>query len=1027
MSAPTATGASPTVLAVLVAHDGRAWLPAALDALTAQTYTAIEVVAVDNASGDGSRELLLERLGEHRVLVADRDLGFAGAVSMALDARAADAAPYVLLVHDDLQLAPDAVATLVDALERDPRLAIVGPKLRSWEAPERLQAVGSTIDLTGRVDTGVEVDELDQGQRDQQRRTLYVSTAGMLVRRGALDGLGRLDRRYHVFRDDLDLCWRAWLAGHDVEVVPQATAAHAAGAANYLRLGQTRFLGPRYFDERNALATLLKNYGPLRLALVLPLFFLVGVAKTLGFLLTRRFSDAWQTVRAWVWNLVHLRETRRYRRAVQQQRVRADAELAELFGRLTPRIRAYVEAMASWVAGGDTTYVDDAPASDEPAPEPATATARARALIRRRPVLLSGALLLVLALAGTWPLLRPGALRGGQLAPWPASPAAFLSDHLAGWSTAGAFGTSLDPSPAQAVLGLLHLAVGGSSYLAPRVLLLLPFVLAWVLALRAVQPFSAARGPRVVAATAYVLSPPAMAALVTGRIDALVVLAVLPGLVAAFGTIGRRREPPARAWRAVAGAVLLGALGGAFEPAVLLVVLAGSAVLALVLATRTDDPVWRTRLVARAAVAGIGPLALLAPWSLALLAPDGPLLGRPAVAEQAGDHLGLWLVLAPTLEGFPGLLAGAGFLLAGLLGLALGWHRAAPVVTGLWAAAVLGAVAGWALDRAEVGVWAGTPLLVTAAAFAGTFAVAFATGARQLARHTFGWRQIAAALTVLAVTTSLGTIAWSLVRDPLDGFARGEPALPPSVVAEAAAQGPFRVAVLTVASGSVVYEVVDGRGPTMAGFGVPQPAAAELAVTSSLADLLGVRDPGAADRLGRLGVRYLLVPEGAGTSELTASLLAQEQLEPRPIASGELYEVVGWLPQVAAVDAAAVATLDDRGRLPRDAEVRALALDEERVARGTVAEPGSLLLAESEDPGWQVRVDGELVGTPTGTPARLDGLPAGTLELQHDGRGSRITAVTWQILLLFGVLSLALRPPGAARRRPQPEVPEVAG
>ncbi|MFP4311627.1 MAG: glycosyltransferase, partial [Nitriliruptoraceae bacterium] len=463
-----------------MAHDGRTWLPEALDALAAQTYTAIEVVAVDNASGDGSRELLLERLGEHRVLVADRDLGFAGAVSMALDARAADAAPYVLLLHDDLQLAPDAVATLVDALERDPRLAIVGPKLCSWDAPERLQAVGSTIDLTGRVDTGVEIDELDQGQRDQQRRALYVSTAGMLVRRGALDGLGRLDRRYHVFRDDLDLCWRAWLAGHDVEVVPQATATHAAGAANYLRLGQTRFLGPRYFDERNALATLLKNYGPLRLALVLPLFLLVGVAKTLGFLLTRRFSDAWQTVRAWLWNLVHLRETRRYRRDVQQQRVRTDAELAELFGRLTPRIRAYIEAMASWVAGGDTALVDEAPASDVPAPEPATATARARALIRRRPVLISGALLLVLALVGTWPLLRPGALRGGQLASWPASPAAFLSDHVAGWSTAGAFGTSLDPSPAQAVLGLLHLAVGGSSYLAPRVLLLLPFVLAWV-------------------------------------------------------------------------------------------------------------------------------------------------------------------------------------------------------------------------------------------------------------------------------------------------------------------------------------------------------------------------------------------------------------------------------------------------------------------------------------------------------------------------------------------------------------------
>jgi len=304
-------------LVVLVAHDGAAWLPRALDGLAAQTQAGLEILAVDNASQDGSRELLLERLGEQQVLVADRDLGFGGAVSMALDARPAAEAPYVLTVHDDLELAPDAVAELVAAMEADPRLAVVGPKLLDWVNPDELQSVGFTIDTTGRADSGVDIGELDQGQRDQERRTLYVSTAGMLVRRSVFDELGRFDRRFHVFRDDLDLCWRAWSAGHDVEVVPSATGRHVAGAANYLRLGQTRFIGPRYFAERNTLAALLKNYGPARLVAIVPLYILVGLAKTLGFLLTRRFSDAWQTVRAWLWNLTHLLETKRYRRAVQ--------------------------------------------------------------------------------------------------------------------------------------------------------------------------------------------------------------------------------------------------------------------------------------------------------------------------------------------------------------------------------------------------------------------------------------------------------------------------------------------------------------------------------------------------------------------------------------------------------------------------------------------------------------------------------------------------------------------------------------
>lgn len=238
-------GAAPRLLAILVAHDGAAWLPETLAALAAQEHPHLDVVAVDNGSRDGSRALLIEALGEARVLVAERDLGFGAAVSMALDAAREDEPDFLLLVHDDCALQPGAVATLAAHLAADERLAAVGPKLVDWDDARRLQAVGGSVDMTGRAESGLEPDELDQGQRDHVQRVLYVSTAGMLVRRRVFDELGRFDRRYHLFRDDLDLCWRAWLAGWDVEVVPQALARHRRGATNYQRLGQTAFLGPR--------------------------------------------------------------------------------------------------------------------------------------------------------------------------------------------------------------------------------------------------------------------------------------------------------------------------------------------------------------------------------------------------------------------------------------------------------------------------------------------------------------------------------------------------------------------------------------------------------------------------------------------------------------------------------------------------------------------------------------------------------------------------------------------------------------
>ena len=1018
---------SPRVLAIVVAHDGHRWLPASLDALAAQSYDALELLAVDNGSTDGSRELLLERLGEGHVLLADRDLGFGAAVSMALDARPSHEHTYVLLVHDDLALAPDAVEHLVAAMEADPRLAAVGPKLRGWDAPQQLQAVGATIDSTGRVEPGVDPGELDQGQHDEPRRSLYVSTAGMLLRRSVLEQVGRFDRRFHVFRDDLDLCWRLWNAGHDIEVVPAAVGRHVAAATDYLRLGQTRFIGPRYFAERNTLATLLKNYGMRRLALVVPLFFVVGIAKVIGFLLTRRVSDAWQTVRAWAWNLLHLRETWRLRRLAQQCRWRGDDEIAPLFARIGPRLRAYAEAMGTWIAGADHDPVPE-PSYTIEASEPPSATRRLVGLVRRRPTLVAGAVLGVVVLVGGWPLLLPGELRGGELAPWPTSPAVFFDDYVAGWHTGGAFGTSAAPSPAQPLLGALQLLLGGSSYLAPRVLLFGSLLAAWVLSLRAAQAYSRRRLPRVVAATAYVLSPPALAALATGRVGALVVLAALPGILAGVVTFARRTTSPDRAWRAVAGVTLLAAVAGAFEPLALVAVVAVGLFLTLFGLAVSADPGWSRAIVARASVVVIGPVVLLLPWSLDLFAGQGR--SATGLRVPAGGELWRWLLLAPDLAGFPGLWAGIGFFLAGLLGLTLASQRRPGVVAGLWAIALLGAAAAWWLDRVGSATWAGLPLLATAAAFAGLLALAFTSAEAQLTRHAFGWRQLATLVTAAGVSVSLAVVAVTLATGPWDAYALARPALPSFLTTSVAEDGPFRVLVLADEGEHVAWEVVPGSGPTMASYGVPLSPVAQTEVASAVDDVLTGRDPRAADRLGLMNIRHVVVPPGASSPSLDVALLAQAGLEPRPVADGRVYEVSEVLPRAGVVDLEVAEQVATRRALPDGAEVRELEQDADGGYSGEILSAGvSVLVAEPTDPGWRASTARGTV-PPLGLPfLRFDVVGAGELEVTHVGDTTRTLAVTGQLLVLLLAVSLALRPPRFARTPPpaSPPPPPAAG
>jgi GT2 family glycosyltransferase len=1004
----------PAVLAVLVATDGASWLPDVLSNLEAQTYPNLDVLAIDNGSRDGSRAILLDRLSEERVLVAERDLGFAGAVSMALDADSSG--DLVLLLHDDVALAPDAVEHLVAALVEDPRLAIVGPKLLDWDDPQRLQQVGWSVDITGRQDMGLERDERDQGQRDEPQHPLVVSSAGMLVRRDVFESLGRMDRRYHVFRDDLDVCWRAWLAGWEVGVVPTATARHRRAAADYHRLGQSAFLGPRYFAERNTLATLLKNYGASRLAVVLPLFFLVGVAKVLGFVATRQVGAAWQTIRAWAWNVVHLPGTLDLRRDVQRLRRRSDADLRRRFVQITPRVRAYAEAVADRLTGGDLRVPDDA---WDATAEPRTVTARVLATLRRHPVGWMAAGLVLVGVIVTVPLLVSGALRGGTLAPFPESGRVFLEDYVSSWHDAGAFGTAANPSPAQAMLGLLQLLALDSAYLASRLLVLGAVPAAWVLSLRAIRPLTPTRGPRVAAATVYVLSPAALAAVRSGRVGALVVLVGLPAFASAVTTaLGRRPSPPT-AWRAAAVATLAGAAIIAFEPVTALGVAAAWVALGLWVAIRADVPERRRRALARLGAIVFGTIAVLFPWSLSLFQADSPVLGGLTRPGADPAPFWRWLLQAPELSGYAGLVAGSGIVIAGVFGLLFAARRRAGTVVALWTAAVLGAVFATATSRAggNAWVWPGVPLLLTSAALAALFAVGLRSAARALEVHDFGWRQVGAvAMVAGAVVGSLASLA-SLAGDQWSAYTVADPPLPAFISTVAMTDPDVRVLALTDVSGAVGWDVETASGPTMAAFGTPRPEGVVRTVTGAIQDVIGGSDPGAAGRLGLLNIRYVVVPDEGRSEALERALAAQLDLEPRPVADGLVYEVAAWIPRVAFVPRATVDAIARRGVPPTAFSPEPFERVGTATFRGDVDGRGAILVSETEVGAWHARLaDGrDVAASSSAGLVRID-VPAdvGVVEVTHGAQARRTLAVTLQLVAVLLVMSVMLRPPSFA-------------
>ena len=1042
---------------MLVTHDGAATVRRAVASVVAQTRPGIELVAVDNASTDGTGDVLVDLLGPDRVLRADVDLGIPLAVDLALDAIDARHArlgrpvahpdDLVLLLHDDLELAPDAVERLAAALAADERLAVVGPKLLWADAPERLQSVGATIDLTGRIDDGLDDDELDQGQRDGDRRVLFVPTAGMLVRRRVLDELDRFDTRAHAFREGLDLCWRAAIAGYDVEVVPAAVGLHAALASEHRRTGRVAELGPRYLAERNTLAALLTNYGPERLIRVLPLALLVGVAKVAGFLLTRRFGDARATVAAWGWNITHLRGTLRRRRRVQRSRRRSDDEVALLLGRVMPRAQAYLEAVADRVFGeaaaGDLGTAETAPsamlqgeleapidvvaddvreegvargAPVHPDEDDGGTVSSARVLLRRlrtRPlqVLLPPAA--VLLLVGLREVLLPGPLRGGDVRPLPEGPS-LIARHLADWHDSGATLSLLDPSPAQLVLGALQPLLGGATL---RVLLVVAPFLAWFLAIRALAPHLRDPLPRTVLALAYAASPPVLAALAAGDLVTLVVAVVLPALVIAGNTILDAGAPLERVWRRLALAALLLATAIAFAPILVLalpVVLLAGAGHALV---AVDDQAWRRTLLLRSAALSLLPVPLLGPWLRGL--PDVLRTSLETGGPQVGGHPLTWLALDPA--GSVLGVAGVGLLVAGVAGaLVVSVAAVGPTtyraVVAMVVVALGAPLLAWGLDVAGTSVRRGPLLVLAVAALVGAAAVGVRCSPEVLARHGFGWRQLGVGLASIAtvVLVAVGLVRIAVVGTP--GLTRTEAV--PAYIATLGPEAPDRVLVLGSTTDGVVWEVVPATGPDLASFGVRDDPVLHEQLDAAVDDLLTGRDPRAAARLGRLGVGAVLVPGGFEDPALATLLRQQSALDPLPTLDGSVARVLGHVPRAAVVrDGVAADRVPDPTVPPRTV-VAAL----ERVAPdravGTSGEGGELLAAVPFGVGWQVRVAGDAVPmlSDDGLVRVRDVPPDVTVELVAGEDPVRPTLLRLQALWALVVLSLGARPPALARR-----------
>jgi GT2 family glycosyltransferase len=811
---------APAVVAVIVTTGSGPGLEAAAASLAAQDYEELSLLIVAN----GDAPLVAERVAAVApnafVRVLDENRGFGAACNEA--ALMVEGSAFFLFCHDDVRLEPDAVQLMVEAAYRT-NAGVVTPKVVAYEDPLVLLHVGQTSDRFGVVRERIEVGEIDHGQQDLER-DVFVAPGGVtLVRADLFKALRGFDPLISLLGEDLDLCWRAQVAGARIVVAPLAKVAHRQTIATGERIPSavgTRRASRQDLKRRHQLFVVASGWGRRYSATTLSMLLVLDGVEIGVSLIGGDLDRAGAIVGSWRWLLKHRRRVRQRRHQLHDTRILSDAELHRLQvpgasrlkhfvstllregydrarGILPPEVLADDEDVEDAGVGFAAAFSEQEEFDEIAESEMLELRARpSRLLTSFRAQAVVVVVVAVLWLIGSRNLVATHLPLIGRLAPldsWWST----WRHFFASWSPNGV-GTGTPGMPGYGVLAFAGTFVVGRMGVLPRLALIFCVPIGAIGVGRFLKDRTSNRA-RIIGALAYAAMPLGMNMISQGRVDVLVAVAGLPFIVRRIFELmdvpGFRVKPYAepvpfghRGWRSTEAGqhmllIMIVALVTALAPATLV---ATALIVLGVWGARRLEPdaynpftrSWRF----------LGSLILNVAIFLLPMTIDVLLAGRRA-PEIFGLPRGPWSV--PTfsylLRGVDGTFGTSwwGWLLplAALFAFVLCREERRRVATKLLVIAALTLVVTALASRHWLGSFS-PDLDVLLALYAVMLASLVGLGIGALEHDLrglgFGWRQIAAGLSVLTLVVAIVPFVGS--------FASGRFNMPTTSVAESLSQ-----------------------------------------------------------------------------------------------------------------------------------------------------------------------------------------------------------------------------------------------
>jgi GT2 family glycosyltransferase len=264
-------------LSVVIPHwNAKQFLKTCLDALAAQNYPDVEIIIVDNASTDGSQQYIKDLYPAVRLIELPENRGFTGACNAGIQAATGE---FISLLNNDTEVEPQWAGAIVEGFRQFTDAGIIASRMMLFDKRDTFHAAGDFYRVDGQPgNRGVW--QHDDGQYSQADYIFSACGGASAYRRKMLDEIGLLDDDFFFSLEDIDLGWRAQLAGYRCVYIPDAVVYHMLSATGG---GVTS----SFYAGRNTLYVLFKDYPS-------PLW------RKHGWKIFRnQLSIAWDALRAW--------------------------------------------------------------------------------------------------------------------------------------------------------------------------------------------------------------------------------------------------------------------------------------------------------------------------------------------------------------------------------------------------------------------------------------------------------------------------------------------------------------------------------------------------------------------------------------------------------------------------------------------------------------------------------------------------------------------------------------------------------